>query len=62
MIERRLARVRMTLARRPTTPPDDARRLAAEALAWYRSAAGYAAEIASLSAIAATAPAGSDLR
>jgi eukaryotic-like serine/threonine-protein kinase len=51
--ERRLARVRATLARRwHQARPDDARTQAMAALAWYRDAGGYEAEIAELSAIA----------
>src|SRR5262249_22728721 len=51
--ERRLARVRATLARRwVTTRPDEARRLASAALDWYRSAGGYEARVSELVAIA----------
>jgi hypothetical protein len=51
---RRLARVRATLAERwAATRPDEARKLAATALAWYRSAGGYDAEVAKLALIAA---------
>ena len=53
MYERRLARVRATLARRwATARPADARRSAASAIAWYRGAGGYDSAVAALVAIA----------
>ncbi|HZJ68212.1 MAG TPA: serine/threonine-protein kinase [Kofleriaceae bacterium] len=52
--DRRLARVRATLAQRwRTAKPDDARRLAAAAVDWYRSAGGYETRVSELTAIAA---------
>jgi eukaryotic-like serine/threonine-protein kinase len=55
MFDRRLARVRAVLARRwASVRPDDARRLAAEALAWYRTAGGYETTVDDLSGIEAT--------
>jgi eukaryotic-like serine/threonine-protein kinase len=52
--DRLLARVRATLARRwIDARPDAARRLAAEAAAWYISAGGYERAVAELTALAA---------
>jgi protein kinase-like protein len=54
IFERRLARVRATLARRwAHSRPADARRLAGAAIAWYRAAGGYDAAIAALAALVA---------
>ncbi|MEO7731124.1 MAG: hypothetical protein ABIY55_09150, partial [Kofleriaceae bacterium] len=51
--DRRLNRVRATLARRwATTQPDAARRLAQAAITWYGAAGGYDAELAQLAPIA----------
>jgi hypothetical protein len=53
MYDRALARVRTSLARRwAEVRPDDARRVAREALAWYRAAGGYDPEVAELTRIA----------
>ena len=57
MYDRALARVRTSLARRwAEVRPEDARRVAREALAWYRAAGGYDPEVAELTRI--TMPAG----
>jgi hypothetical protein len=51
--DRRLARVRATLAKRwALAQPDAARGLATAALGWYRAAGGYDAEVAALTPIA----------
>ena len=58
--DRRLNRVRATLARRwAATRPDPARRLARAALAWYGGAGGYDVELAQLAPIARSANSGS---
>ena len=52
--DRRLHRVRATLARRwAASRPADARRLAAPAIAWYAAAGGYDAALAELAPLAA---------
>jgi len=52
--DRRLARARAALAQRwISSKPDEARRLAAAALAWYREAGGYEARVAELTGVAA---------
>ncbi|HSR96794.1 MAG TPA: serine/threonine-protein kinase [Kofleriaceae bacterium] len=49
IVERRLARVRAKLAQRWIgSKPDDARRLAREAIDWYRAAGGYETALAAL--------------
>ncbi|HEY0479021.1 MAG TPA: serine/threonine-protein kinase [Kofleriaceae bacterium] len=54
MYDRPLARVRASLARRwAQVRPAEARRLAGEALAWYRAAGGYDTAVAELAPIAA---------
>jgi eukaryotic-like serine/threonine-protein kinase len=52
VFERRVAHLRATVAKRKSTEPAEAARLADLALDWYRSAGDYQAEVASLRAIA----------
>jgi hypothetical protein len=55
--DRRLARVRARLAQRWVgSKPDAARRLAGEAIAWYRAAGGYETVLAALAPIAGAQP------
>ena len=55
LYDRRLARARTVLARRwISSKPDEARRLAAAALAWYREVGGYESRVAELTGLAAT--------
>jgi hypothetical protein len=56
IFDRLLARVRAALAHRwATSRPEDARRLADSAVAWYRAAGGYDAAIAALAPLASPA-------